>query len=50
MNKFSGQPQTYKKTHFSNNLVFSSDKISFRNIKYGGNINQSLDILFSNQK
>ena len=50
MNKFIGQPQTYKKTHFSNNLVFSSDKISYRNIKYCGNINQSLDILFSNKK
>ena len=50
MNKFSGQPQTYKKTHFSNNLVFSSDKISYRNINHNGNINQSLDILFNSQK
>ena len=50
MNEYIGQPQTYKKRHFSNNLVFSSDKISFRKIKYGGNINQSLDVLFNNQK
>jgi hypothetical protein len=50
MNKLSGQPQTYKKTHFSNNLVFSSDKISYRNINHNGNINQSIDILFNSQK
>ena len=44
-------PQTYKKTNYQNNLIFSSDKIPFRKIKYvGGNMNQSLDILLNNQK
>ena len=51
MNGMIDQPQTYKKTEYQNNLIFSSDKIPLRKIKYvGGNINQSLDILFNNQK
>ena len=51
MNEVIGQPQTFQKMEYSNNLVFSSDKISFRKIKYGGgNINQSLDVLFNGQK
>ena len=51
MNGMIDHPQTYKKTEYQNNLIFSSDKIPLRKIKYvGGNINQSLDILFNNQK
>ena len=51
MNEVIGQPQTFQKMEYSNNLVFSSDKIAFRKIKYGGgNINQSLDVLFNGQK
>ena len=50
MNQILGQPQTYQKYEYPNNLVFSSDKISFRQIKHGGNINQSLDVLFNGQK
>ena len=45
MNEYLGQPQTFQKYEYPNNLVYSSDKISFRKIKYG-NINQSLDMLF----
>ena len=50
MNEILGQPQTFQKYEYPNNLVFSSDKISFRNINHGGKINQSLDVLFNNQK
>ena len=49
MNEFLGQPQTFQKKEYPNNLVFSSDKIAFRKIKYGGNINQSLNVLFKDQ-
>ena len=50
INEIIGQPQTFQKTEFQNNLVYNSDKISFRKIKHGGNINQSLDVLFNEQK
>ena len=51
MNEIIGQPQTYnRKEYYPKNLVFSSDKIPFKKIKYGGNINQSLDILFKEPK
>ena len=32
-----------------NKEKFNSDKIAFRKIKYGGNINQSLNVLFKDQ-
>lgn len=50
MNEALGQPQTSQKIEYSrNNLVFSSSKIPYKKIKYG-NISQSNDLLFSNQK
>ena len=33
MDEYLGQPQTFQKYEYPNNLVFSSDKISFRKIK-----------------
>ena len=52
MNKSLGFPQTSKKIEYlkaKNNLIYSSDKIPFKRIKYD-NINQSIDLFFSEQK
>ena len=47
-----GFPQSSQKIEYlrsKNSLVFSSDKIPFKSIKYG-NMNRSIDLLFSEQK
>ena len=49
MNESLGLPQTSQKIEYPNrrnNLIFSSNKISFKKINYN-NINQSIDLLFS---
>ena len=52
INKTLGLPQTSQKIEYlksKNSLVFSSDKIPFKSIK-NGNMNRSIDFLFSGQK
>ena len=52
MNENLGLPQTSQKIDYlrsKNSLVFSSDKIPFKSIK-SGNMNRSIDLLFSQQK
>ena len=52
MNEILGMPQTSQKIEYPNwrnNLIFSSNKMPYKKIK-NGNINQSLDVLFSQRK